>query len=81
MVGLSRPGALFLMWCFYASRSQLPWIRFDGPSKLSGAIEPGETTASKGKAMAVASVSDGDGNGGCEGAAITGSGGGVSRVD
>ena len=42
---LTRPGGLFLMWCFYAARKELPWIRFDGPSKLSGAIAPGEEAA------------------------------------
>jgi SAM-dependent methyltransferase len=42
---LTRPGGHFLMWCFYAAPSELPLIRFDGPSKLSGAIAPGEEQA------------------------------------
>ena len=42
---LTRPGGHFLMWCFYASKSELPLVRFDGPSKLSGAITPGEEQA------------------------------------
>ena len=39
---LSRPGSLFLLWCFFGSRSEMPWISFDGPSKLVPAIRPGE---------------------------------------
>ena len=39
---LASPGATFLLWCFYASRSDLPWMSFSGPSRLSGAIAPGE---------------------------------------
>lgn len=42
---LTRAGGVFLLWCFYAARADLPWIRFDGPSKLSGAIAPGEENA------------------------------------
>ena len=42
---LTRPGGFFLFWCFYASRRELPWIAFDGPSRLSGAIAPGEENA------------------------------------
>lgn len=42
---LARPGAAFLSWCFFASRSELPRISFSGPSRLSGAIAPGEETA------------------------------------
>ena len=42
---LTRPGGHFLMWCFYAAPSELPLISFNGPSKLSGAIAPGEEQA------------------------------------
>jgi SAM-dependent methyltransferase len=42
---LTRTGGSFLFWCFYASRRDLRWISFDGPSKLSGAIAPGEENA------------------------------------
>jgi SAM-dependent methyltransferase len=45
IVRLARPGASFLLWCFYASRTDLPRISFSGPSRLSGAIAPGEETA------------------------------------
>ena len=44
-VRLTRPGGHFLMWCFYAAPAELPFIAFDGPSKLSGAIAPGEENA------------------------------------
>jgi len=42
---LTRPGGFFLLWCFYAARSDLPLISFRDPSKLSGAISPGEEKA------------------------------------
>jgi SAM-dependent methyltransferase len=42
---LTRPGGHFLMWCFYAALAELPLISFTGPSKLSGAIAPGEEQA------------------------------------
>ena len=42
VVSLARPGAAFLLWAFYAARSELPLISFDGPSRVSGAMEPGE---------------------------------------
>jgi len=38
---LARPGAVFLEWCFYGVREELPWISFSGTSKLSH-IAPGE---------------------------------------
>ena len=39
---LSRPGSVFLLWCFYAHASDLPLISFSGASKLAPAIAPGE---------------------------------------
>ena len=39
---LSRPGAVFLLWCFYAAPDELAWISFNGPSRLAPAIAPGE---------------------------------------
>jgi len=39
---LSRPGAVLLEWCFYGERAQLPRFSFTGPSRMIGAIEPGE---------------------------------------
>lgn len=41
VVSLARPGSVFLEWCFYGSREDLPWISFSGTSKLSH-IAPGE---------------------------------------
>jgi SAM-dependent methyltransferase len=39
---LARPGAVFLFWCFYARRDDLPFMSFHGPSRLAPAVEPGE---------------------------------------
>jgi hypothetical protein len=39
---LSAPRSVFLEWCFYASASDLPWFSMSGPSRLIGAIAPGE---------------------------------------
>ncbi len=42
---LARPGAVFVMWCFYADRVDLPLMRFGGPSRFGAPpIEPGEET-------------------------------------
>lgn len=38
---LSRPGTLFLEYCFYGETEELPWISFKGTSKMSH-IAPGE---------------------------------------
>ncbi|MEA2546032.1 MAG: hypothetical protein QOI09_1305 [Chloroflexota bacterium] len=42
---LARPGALFLFWCFWARRSELPRVSLTGPSRMIPVIEPGEETA------------------------------------
>jgi hypothetical protein len=42
---LSRAGSRFLLWCFYAPRTELPRISFTGPSRLSPGLEPGEEVA------------------------------------
>jgi len=42
---LARPGALFLLWCFWAPRSVLPRMSLTGPSRMIPVIEPGEETA------------------------------------
>jgi SAM-dependent methyltransferase len=39
---LARPGAVFLLWCFYRPRKELPLVSFKGASKLAPALEPGE---------------------------------------
>ena len=41
---LARPGALFLLWCFWARRSELPRVSLSGPSRMIPVIEPGEET-------------------------------------
>jgi SAM-dependent methyltransferase len=38
---LSRPGTVFLEYCFYGETDELPWISFKGTSKMSH-IAPGE---------------------------------------
>lgn len=50
---LARPGAVFLFFCFYGAREELPFVSFTGPSRLSPAIEPGETEALFGDAFDV----------------------------
>jgi len=42
IIRLAKPGATFLLWCFCAEPSDLPLIRFDGPSRLSGALSERE---------------------------------------
>jgi len=42
---LSRPGSLFLFWCFWARRPELPRLSLTGPSRMIPVIEPGEETA------------------------------------
>ena len=39
---LSAPGSLFLLWCFYAHREELPKPRWSGASKMLLTITPGE---------------------------------------
>jgi SAM-dependent methyltransferase len=40
---LARPGAVFVMWCFYAERGDLPLMSFGGPSRFGAPpLEPGE---------------------------------------
>lgn len=39
---LVRDGSRFVLWCFHARRDELDWIRFDGPSRLTPGLEPGE---------------------------------------
>lgn len=38
---LSRPGTVFLEYCFYGETEELPWISFKGTSKMTH-IAPGE---------------------------------------
>ena len=55
---LARPGASFLLWCFYASRSELPRMSFSGPSRVSGAVSPGEEAALFGASFEITRLAD-----------------------
>jgi ubiquinone/menaquinone biosynthesis C-methylase UbiE len=50
---VARPGAKFLMWCFFARRSELPFISLTGPSRLGPGFEPGEVERLYGAAFAI----------------------------
>lgn len=39
---LSRPGSVFLLWCFYAAPEDLPQARWSGASRMLMTITPGE---------------------------------------
>jgi SAM-dependent methyltransferase len=56
---LSRPGSVFLFWCFYARREELPRISFTGPSRLAPGIEPGEEEDLFGRAFDIEPLSRG----------------------
>jgi SAM-dependent methyltransferase len=43
---LARPGAVLVLWCFYASAARTPRLRASGPSRWGAApLVPGEETA------------------------------------
>ncbi len=42
---LARPGAMFLMFCFYGALEDLPRINFSGPSRAYPGLVPGEVEA------------------------------------
>lgn len=42
---LSHPGTVFLLWCFYADPSDLPFVSFHGPSRMAPGLAPGEEVA------------------------------------
>ena len=42
---LTRPGGKVLLFCFYAHPEDLPLMSFDGPSRISGTVRPGEEGA------------------------------------
>jgi SAM-dependent methyltransferase len=50
---LARPGALFLFWCFWARRTDLPRISLTGPSRMIPVIEPGEEEGLFGDTFAI----------------------------
>jgi len=39
---LSRPGSVFVLWCFYAHPDELPKARWSGASKMLMSLVPGE---------------------------------------
>jgi SAM-dependent methyltransferase len=42
IIRLARPGSIFVLHAFYATRADLPRISLTGPSKLVPVLEPGE---------------------------------------
>jgi SAM-dependent methyltransferase len=42
IAGLARPGAAFLLWCFWSRADDLPRFSLTGPSRMIPVIEPGE---------------------------------------
>jgi SAM-dependent methyltransferase len=50
---LARPGAVFLFWCFWAWRTDLPRVSLSGPSRMVPVIEPGEEVSLFGDAFAI----------------------------
>jgi SAM-dependent methyltransferase len=41
----AHPGTVFVLWCFYARREDVPRFRFAGVSKMHSMLEPGEEKA------------------------------------
>jgi Cyclopropane fatty acid synthase and related methyltransferases len=42
IIRLARPGSIFVLYAFYATRADLPRISLTGPSRLVPVLEPGE---------------------------------------
>jgi len=42
IIRLAAPASVFLLWCFQADRSSLPWLSMSGPSRIAPGLEPGE---------------------------------------
>ena len=57
---LARPGAVFLLWCFWSRRVDLPRVSFTGPSRMVPVIEPGEEASLFGDAFAIERLVDPD---------------------
>lgn len=53
IVRLARPGAVLVMYAFYAARADLPWFSLSGPSRVAPALEPGEELALFGDAFEI----------------------------
>ncbi|WP_214317649.1 class I SAM-dependent methyltransferase [Nonomuraea sediminis] len=41
---LSASGSVFVMWCFYGDKHDLPLLKFNGVSRMHAVVEPGEET-------------------------------------
>ena len=53
IVRLARPGAVLVMYAFYAARADLPRFSLSGPSRVAPALEPGEEVALFGDAFEI----------------------------
>jgi hypothetical protein len=53
VANLARPGAVFLFWCFWGRKFDLPRISLTGPSRMVPLIAPGEETALFGDNFAI----------------------------
>jgi SAM-dependent methyltransferase len=60
VAGLARPGAAFLLWCFWARPADLPRFSLTGPSRMIPVIEPGEEASLFGGAFAIERLPDPD---------------------
>ena len=57
---LTRPGSLFVFWCFYADPATLPRFSVTGPSRAVPVIRPGEEEDLFGDAFAIEEISRSD---------------------
>ena len=53
IVRLSRPGSLFLLWCFFSELADLPKFSVSGPSRLAPGIQAGEALELFGNAFEI----------------------------
>jgi len=60
IAGLARPGAAFLLWCFWARPTDLPRFSLTGPSRMTPVIEPGEEASLFGDAFSIERLPDPD---------------------
>ncbi|MEU3255508.1 class I SAM-dependent methyltransferase [Streptomyces sp. NPDC006997] len=52
----AHPGTVFVLWCFYARKEDVPRVKFAGVSQLHSMIEPGEEQRLFGDGFAVERV-------------------------
>lgn len=53
---LTRPGSLFLLWCFHGDPLELPRISLHGPSRMAPGLRPGEVDTLFGHAFEVETI-------------------------